>query len=110
MKAVTFSEYGGPEVLEVTEVDEPHPGPGQVRIRVRGAEVNPIDCKLRLGAMAQFAPVEFPVVVGREAAGVVDGVGEGVSGTEPRRRGVRLDRRRRGRRVRGPELLGDQAG
>jgi NADPH:quinone reductase-like Zn-dependent oxidoreductase len=83
MKAVTFSEYGGPDVLEVTEVDEPHPGPGQVRIRVRGAGVNPIDCKLRSGAMAQFAPVEFPVIIGREAAGVVDEVGEGVSGTEP---------------------------
>jgi len=59
-------------VLEVTEVDEPHAGPGQVRIRVRAAGVNPIDWKLRSGAMAQFSPVEFPVVIGREAAGVVD--------------------------------------
>ena len=83
MKAVTFNEYGGPEVLEVTEVDEPHAGPGQVRIGVRGAGVNPIDWKLRSGAMAQFAPVEFPVITGREAAGVVDEVGAGVSGTEP---------------------------
>jgi NADPH:quinone reductase-like Zn-dependent oxidoreductase len=70
-------------VLEVTEVDEPHAGPGQVRIRVRAAGVNPIDWKLRSGAMAQFSPVEFPVVIGREAAGVVDEVGDGVSGTEP---------------------------
>jgi NADPH:quinone reductase-like Zn-dependent oxidoreductase len=68
-------------VLEVTEVDEPHAGPGQVRIRVRAAGVNPIDWKLRSGAMAQFSPVEFPVIDGREAAGVVDEVGDGVSGT-----------------------------
>lgn len=43
MKAVTFSEYGGPEVLHVGDVAEPHAGPGQVRIVVRAAGVNPID-------------------------------------------------------------------
>jgi NADPH:quinone reductase-like Zn-dependent oxidoreductase len=43
MKAVTFSQYGGPEVLHVADVDEPHPGPGQVRIAVRAAGVNPVD-------------------------------------------------------------------
>jgi NADPH:quinone reductase-like Zn-dependent oxidoreductase len=69
-------------VLEVTEVEEPHAEPGQVRIRVRAAAVNPIDWKVRSGAMAQVAPVEFPVVVGREAAGVVDEVGEGVTGVK----------------------------
>jgi NADPH:quinone reductase-like Zn-dependent oxidoreductase len=69
-------------VLEVTEVEEPHAEPGQVRIRVRAAAVNPIDWKVRSGAMAQVAPVEFPVVIGREAAGVVDEVGEGVTGVK----------------------------
>jgi NADPH:quinone reductase-like Zn-dependent oxidoreductase len=81
MKAVTFSQYGGPEVLEVTEAEEPHAGPGQVRIRVAAAAINPIDWKIRSGAMAQFSPVDFPVIDGREAAGVVDEVGEGVAGT-----------------------------
>jgi NADPH:quinone reductase-like Zn-dependent oxidoreductase len=81
MKAVTFSQYGDPKVLEVTEAEEPHAGPGQVRIRVAAAALNPIDWKIRSGALAEFSPVEFPVIDGREAAGVVDEVGEGVSGT-----------------------------
>src|ERR687889_1610251 len=78
MKAVTFSEYGGPEVLHVGDVDKPHPGPGQVRIAVRAAGVNPIDWKARSGMMREVAPLDFPVIDGREAAGVVDEVGSGV--------------------------------
>jgi NADPH:quinone reductase-like Zn-dependent oxidoreductase len=77
MKAVTFAEYGDPDVLQVTEVPEPEAGPGQVRIQVRASGLNPLDWKVRRGAMAQFMPVEFPAVDGREAAGVVDQVGEG---------------------------------
>src|SRR3954469_2684011 len=78
MKAVTFAEYGGPEVLQVTDVAEPQPGPGQIRIAVRAAGVNPIDWKVRSGAMSAFMPLALPVVDGREAAGVVDALGEGV--------------------------------
>jgi NADPH:quinone reductase-like Zn-dependent oxidoreductase len=77
---VTFTEYGGPEVLRVGEVDEPHPGPGQVRIAVRAAGVNPIDWKARSGMLREVMPVSFPVVDGREAAGVVDEVGPDVTG------------------------------
>lgn len=80
MKAVRFSEYGGPEVLQVVEVDEPHAGPGQVRIAVRAAGVNPIDWKVRAGLMREFMPRALPSGVGVEAAGVVDEVGEGVGG------------------------------
>ena len=80
MKAVTFSEYGGPEVLHVAEVDAPRPGPGQVRVAVRAAGVNPIDWKARSGMMREVAPLTFPAVDGREAAGVVDEVGSGVDG------------------------------
>jgi NADPH:quinone reductase-like Zn-dependent oxidoreductase len=83
MRAVNFNEYGGPEVLQVGDVGEPHPGPGQVRIAVRAAGVNPIDWKERSGALREFMPVEFPRVVGREAAGVVDEVGDGVTGVSP---------------------------
>src|SRR3954447_20062009 len=79
MRAVQFSEYGGPEVLHVAEVEEPHAGPGQVRIAVRAAGVNPIDFKQRGGALAAFMPLELPAIDGREAAGVVDEVGEGAS-------------------------------
>ena len=56
MRAVTFTEYGDPEVLHVAEVEEPHAGPAQVRIAVRAAGVNPIDWKVRSGAMREFMP------------------------------------------------------
>jgi NADPH:quinone reductase-like Zn-dependent oxidoreductase len=79
MRAVVYDEYGGPEVLHVAESDEPHAGPGQVRIAVRAAGVNPIDFKRRSGALAAFMPLELPAIDGREAAGVVDEVGEGAS-------------------------------
>jgi NADPH:quinone reductase-like Zn-dependent oxidoreductase len=80
MKAVQFAEYGGPEVLRVVEVDEPHAGAGQVRIEVRAAGVNPIDWKIRAGHMREMMPIALPAGTGLEAAGVVDEVGEGVSG------------------------------
>src|SRR3954468_2790659 len=83
MRAVTFTEYGGPEVLSVAEADEPHAGPRQVRIAVRAAGVNPIDWKARSGVMREVMPLEFPMIDGREAAGVVDQVGEGVDGVSP---------------------------
>lgn len=79
MKAVQFSEYGGPEVLKVVEVDEPHAGPGQVRIAVRASGVNPSDWKDRAGDGRDSHPVDLPSGVGFEASGVVDEVGPGVS-------------------------------
>jgi NADPH:quinone reductase-like Zn-dependent oxidoreductase len=80
MKAVAFTEYGDPEVLRVADVEEPHAGPGQVRVAVRAAGVNPIDWKVRSGALREIMPVSFPVIDGREAAGVVDEVGPEVTG------------------------------
>jgi NADPH:quinone reductase-like Zn-dependent oxidoreductase len=79
MKAVTFSDYGPPEVLQVTDAEEPHAAPGQIRAAVRAAGVNPIDWKARSGMLREVRPLSFPVVDGREAAGVVDEVGEGVT-------------------------------
>ncbi|MGW2402973.1 NADP-dependent oxidoreductase [Streptomyces sp. NPDC001739] len=76
-RAITFSEYGPPEVLQLSEVAAPEPGPGQVRIRVRAASVNPLDIKIRSGLMAGTVPARFPVLLGLDAAGVVDAVGEG---------------------------------
>ncbi|MGO6986167.1 NADP-dependent oxidoreductase [Rhizobium leguminosarum] len=80
MRAVRFHQYGGPEVLTIDEVDLPQPGAGQVRISVRAAGINPIDWKLRAGYMHKFIPLSFPAGVGVDAAGVVDAMGEGVTG------------------------------
>jgi NADPH:quinone reductase-like Zn-dependent oxidoreductase len=77
MQAVIFEEFGGPEVLRTEEVTEPHAGPGQARIRVRAAGVNPIDFKVRRGWTKGFIDVTFPATPGMEVAGVVDEVGEG---------------------------------
>jgi NADPH:quinone reductase-like Zn-dependent oxidoreductase len=77
MKAVQFAEHGGPEVLQLVDVAEPHAGPGQVRIAVRAAGVNPIDWKIREGLMPAK---RLPAGTGVDAAGIVDEVGEGVTG------------------------------
>ncbi|MEU0070998.1 NADP-dependent oxidoreductase [Streptomyces sp. NPDC006332] len=80
MKAIQYEEYGGPEVLRLAEREEPHAGPGQIRLKVKAVAVNPFDSKLRRGYMQQFIPVSFPHIPGTEGAGVVDEVGEGVTG------------------------------
>ena len=82
MKAMRFSEYGGPEVLRAVEVDAPHAGPGEVRVAVRAAGVNPVDWKLRQGSMAQLMPLDLPSTPGTDVAGVVDEVGDGVTDVE----------------------------
>ena len=79
MKAVQFSEYGGPEVLGLVEVAEPHAGPSQVRIAVRAVGVNLSDLmKIRTGRWKN-EPIPLPSGVGVEGAGVVDEVGAGVT-------------------------------
>ena len=80
MFALAFDEYGDPSVLHMTELPEPHAGPGEVRIAVRTAGVNPVDWKVRAGYMQEVMPVVFPAIPGMDAAGVVDEVGEGVEG------------------------------
>src|SRR5688572_6384158 len=78
MKAVTFSEFGGPEVLEVKDLPEPQPGPGQVRIRVAAATVNPTDMGFRSGGQrAALGDLQPPYIPGMELAGVIDAAGEG---------------------------------
>jgi NADPH:quinone reductase-like Zn-dependent oxidoreductase len=80
MRALQFSTYGGPEVLQWAEAPEPHAGPGQIRIAVRAASVNPIDWKTFGGALSGGKPLEDTGYLGYDAAGVVDEVGEGVTG------------------------------
>lgn len=81
MRAVRFHDYGDASVLTVDDdVEAPHAGPGQVRIAVRAAGVNPMDWKFRSGVMRDYLPLELPAIPGGEAAGVVDEIGEGVEG------------------------------
>jgi NADPH:quinone reductase-like Zn-dependent oxidoreductase len=80
MWALQYTEYGGPEVIELGEAPEPHAGPGQIRIVVRAASLNPIDWKSLSGMYAQGKPLEGIGYPGFDASGVVDEVGEGVTG------------------------------
>jgi NADPH2:quinone reductase len=75
MKAITYYEYGGPEVLKLAERPVPVPGPGQALVKVAAAGVNFIDIYQRLG----WYKVPLPAIPGNEGAGVVEAVGEGVT-------------------------------
>ena len=78
MHGIQFTQFGGPEVLELVALPDPEPGPGQIRVAVRAAGVNPIDWKVRSGAMGG----DLPKRTGQEVAGVVDKLGDGVRGVE----------------------------
>jgi NADPH2:quinone reductase len=77
MRAIEFPEPGGPDVLTLVDRPLPHPGPGQARIRLRYAGVNFLDCYLRSG----LYPAPLPGRPGKEGAGLVDAVGDGVDPT-----------------------------
>ncbi|MFE9252483.1 NADP-dependent oxidoreductase [Streptomyces sp. NPDC007088] len=78
MKKVSFAEFGGPDVLHLIDAEEPHAGPGQVRVAVRAAGVNPVDWRVREGQVLAAHPLHLPAGVGLDAAGVVDEIGAGV--------------------------------
>lgn len=79
MRAVGVIEFGGPESLRVVDLPEQHAGPGEVRLRVHAATVNPTDTYVRNGARAEAQRADPPPYVpGMDAAGVVDEVGDGV--------------------------------
>jgi len=78
MRAVGITEWGGPDALVVVDLPEPEAGPGEIRIRVHAAAVNPTDTLLRDGSRAAaLADVPPPHVPGMDAAGVVDQLGPG---------------------------------
>ncbi|WP_034238414.1 alcohol dehydrogenase catalytic domain-containing protein, partial [Saccharomonospora iraqiensis] len=81
-EAVGFHAYGGPDVLRLLHIDVGAPAAGQVRVRVRAAGVNPVDCKLRRGDFAEGGDT-FPQRLGNEFAGTVEQVGPGVTGLAP---------------------------
>ncbi|MEI9940997.1 MAG: NADP-dependent oxidoreductase [Pseudomonadota bacterium] len=79
MQAIVLSEYGDPNRLELRNHPEPEPGAGQIKIRVASTSLNPVDWKLRSGALQKVMPLELPAILGRDAAGEVVRVGAGVT-------------------------------
>ncbi len=76
MKAIGLAVFGGPEVLQVLDLPEPQAGPGEIRLRVAAATVNPVDTMVRRG-LAFVSDAPPPYVPGMDAAGVVDQIGAG---------------------------------
>ncbi len=79
MKAIVLTGYGDVEKLEGRDLPDPTVGPNEIKVRVAGASINPIDWKLRSGALRAWMPLEFPAILGRDASGEVVEVGPGVT-------------------------------
>ena len=75
MKAITYSEYGTPDVLELTDQPMPKVGPGMVLVKVKAASVNPVDWKIVSGGLDGMMDLQFPAIPGWDVAGVVESVG-----------------------------------
>ena len=80
MKAVVLTAYGDVDKLVLRDVPDPKPGPSQVKVKVAAASINPVDWKLRSGALQKFMPLELPAILGRDVSGTVAEVGPGVTG------------------------------
>lgn len=81
MKAVVIARHGGPDVLELREMERPEAGPGRLLVRVVASGTNPVDAKLR--ASAAWARLSPPFVPGYDVSGVVEAVGADVTGFAP---------------------------
>jgi NADPH:quinone reductase-like Zn-dependent oxidoreductase len=79
MNAVVLTAFGDVDKLELREVPAPTPGPGEIAVRMAGASINPIDWKLRSGALQKWMPLELPALLGRDVSGTVVAVGPGVT-------------------------------
>lgn len=80
MKAAVLHEYGPPSKLKYEDFPDPRPAAGEVLVAVRAASVNPIDWKMRSGIAKERFPLSFPAILGRDVAGLVRELGEGVKG------------------------------
>jgi NADPH:quinone reductase-like Zn-dependent oxidoreductase len=80
VQAIQFSRYGDPELLELVDLPDPSPDPGEILVEVKAASVTPLDCKLRAGLARAIFPLDLPKVPGRDGAGTVVAVGDGVDG------------------------------
>ncbi len=82
MRAVAIREFGGSDRLELMDLPDPKVGPDTVRIAVRAAGLNPVDYKVREGRLEPAFPTRFPLILGWDAAGVVESTGPAVVGLE----------------------------
>src|SRR3954465_15172899 len=83
MRAIAVNDWGGRDALELLEVEPPPVAPDGVLVRVRAASLNPVDYKVREGKLAGAFPFHFPVILGWDAAGVVQQVGPAVTWFKP---------------------------
>lgn len=79
MKAALLPAYGDANAFEVKDAPEPQPKAGEIKVRLVAASLNPIDWKVRSGSYKQFMTLELPAILGRDAAGEVVQLGEGVT-------------------------------
>lgn len=78
MKAITYDRFGGADVLKLTDLPKPEPGPGEVLVKIHAAGVNPIDWKIRNGQFECVFEHNFPITPGWDMAGVMETAGPGV--------------------------------
>ncbi|MBT2658076.1 NADP-dependent oxidoreductase [Bacillus sp. ISL-18] len=83
MKAIVIERYGGKEQLKEKDMDQPIPGDNQVIVKLHATSINPIDWKLREGYLKAMMPFEFPIILGWDAAGVIEAVGNKVDQFKP---------------------------
>jgi NADPH:quinone reductase-like Zn-dependent oxidoreductase len=83
MRAIAVNEWGGRDKLELIEVEPPPVAPDGVLLRIKAAALNPVDYKVREGKLANRFPHHFPVIMGWDAAGVVEAVGPAVTWFKP---------------------------
>ncbi|MDQ0395599.1 NAD(P)-dependent alcohol dehydrogenase [Labrys monachus] len=80
MQRIQYHRYGGPEVMRLEAYELPAPGKNEILVRVKAASINPLDWKLRQGFMKLMMGRRFPRAMGMDFAGVVEGIGPGVTG------------------------------
>ena len=78
MKAAVIHAYGSPDELKFEDIPDPSPGPGEVLIRTAATSINPLDVKMRSGAVKEYFPVSFPAILGWDVSGTVEKAGPGV--------------------------------
>ena len=83
MRAIIINEFGGPDVMHEGDLPLPQPGPGEVRVKIAYAGLNPADWKTRQGRLAKYITYIFPFVLGFDLAGIVDATGPGVTAFKP---------------------------
>ena len=79
MKAIAINEFGGRDKLQFMDLPMPEIKPGEILVKVKTAGVNPVDWKIREGYIKDLFPYEFPIILGWDAAGIVEQAGEEVT-------------------------------